>query len=68
MTKDGFVEFLKRAGFAASIEDGIVTVSLVDASKAEVSKCFGQIKLSANKVGYKHSFRVVSLKEDKENG
>lgn len=63
MDKDKFVEVLKKAGISANIENGMVTIPLVDADKAEVSSMFTRVKLIANKVGYKHSFRVTKLEE-----
>ncbi|MBO7450406.1 MAG: hypothetical protein J6U54_08550 [Clostridiales bacterium] len=69
VTKERFVELCKKAGYGgASIVDGMVTIDMVDASKEEVRKTFYAVKLLANKVGYKHSFRVCKLKEETNNG
>lgn len=65
VTKERFVELCKKAGYGGAIvEDGIVTINMVNASKDEIRKTFYAVKLLANKVGYKHSFRVCKLKEE----
>lgn len=64
MTKDGFVEVLKKAGYGgAHIDKGMVTVDLVGVDKAELKKVYINVGLIAKKVGYKHSFRVCKLEE-----
>ena len=64
MTKDGFVEVLKKAGYgSAHISAGMVTVDLVGVDKAELKKAYINVGLIAKKVGYKHSFRVCKLEE-----
>ena len=65
VTKERFVEICKKAGYGGtSIEGGMVTIDLVGVSKDEVRKTFYAVKLLANKVGYKHSFRVCKLQEE----
>ena len=67
MTKDGFVEVLKKAGYGgAHIDNGVVTIDLVGADKDELKKTFINVGLIAKKVGYKHSFRVCKLEETNE--
>ena len=67
MEKERFVEICKKAGYGATIEDNMVTINLVDASKDDVKKTFFAVKLLANKVGFKHTFRVCKLKEEIKN-
>jgi hypothetical protein len=67
MTKDGFVEVLKKAGYgSAHIGKGMVTIDLVGADKDELKKAYINVGLIAKKVGYKHSFRVCKLEESEE--
>lgn len=63
MTKENFVEVLKKVNIGASVENGVVTISMLNADKTDISAMFGRVKLIANKVGYKHSFRVCKLEE-----
>ena len=64
MSKEAFVEVLKKAGYSsAHVEKGAVTVDLVGVDKAELKKVYINIGLIAKKVGYKHSFRVCKLEE-----
>ena len=64
MSKEKFVEVLKKAGYgSAHIDKGIVTVDLVGVDKAELKKAYINVGLIAKKVGYKHSFRVCKLEE-----
>lgn len=67
MSKEKFVEVLKKAGYgSAHISSGMVTVDLVGVDKAELKKVYINIGLIAKKVGYKHSFRVCKLEETNE--
>lgn len=67
MTKESFVEVLKKAGYgSAHIKENIVTVDVVGGDKKELRKIFIDIKLIAQKVGYKHSYRVCKLEETNE--
>lgn len=67
ISKDQFVEYLKKMGYSgATVEGGMVTINLVGATKEEVKKTFLDVKLLANKIGYKHSYRVVKLEESHE--
>lgn len=67
MTKEAFVEVLKKAGYgSAHIKDNIVTVDVVSDDKKELRKMFIDIKLITHKVGYKHSYRVCKLEETNE--
>ena len=68
MSKEKFVEVLKKAGYSSAhisrdISGGMVTVDLVGVDKAELKKVYINIGLIAKKVGYKHSFRVCKLEE-----
>ncbi len=64
MSKEKFVEVLKKAGYSsAHISSGMVTVDLVGVDKAELKKVYINVGLIAKKVGYKHSFRVCKLEE-----
>lgn len=67
MSKEAFVEVLKKAGYGSThIKDNIVTVDVVSGDKKELRKMFIDIKLIAQKVGYKHSYRVCKLEEENE--
>ena len=64
MSKEEFVEVLKKAGYGgAHIDKGMATVDLVGVDKAELKKVYINVGLLAKKVGYKHSFRVCKLEE-----
>ena len=56
MTKAGFVETLKKAGYKAVEGDSCPTVFVKEAK--DISKTWRDIKLFATKVGYNHSFAV----------
>lgn len=65
MDKQKFVEVLKRSGYGSvAVENGIPTVTIAGADKAEVKRVYINVGLIAKKVGYKHSFRVQNMKED----
>lgn len=64
MSKDTFVEILKKQGYGASIQDGMVTIEVV---AEDVKNTFIAAKLLANKVGYKHTIRVKRLEEATED-
>lgn len=67
MSKEKFVEVLKKAGYgSAHISSGMVTVDLVGVDKVELKKVYINVGLIAKKVGYKHSFRVCKLEENNE--
>lgn len=69
MSKEKFVEVLKKAGYgSAHISGGIVTVDLVGVDKTELKKIYINIGLIAKKVGYKHSFRVCKLEKTNDWG
>ena len=68
MDKSKFVEVLKKAGYqSAAIEGGKPTVFLVGATKQEVKQNYIHVGLLAKKVGYKHSFGVKNLDEEKKD-
>lgn len=56
MTKAGFVETLKKAGYKVTEGDSCPTVFVKEAK--DISKTWRDIKLFATKVGYNHSFAV----------
>lgn len=61
MSKDTFIDILKKSGYAARLDEkGVVTVEVVGEA---VKQTFINVKLLANKVGYKHSIRVKRLEE-----
>lgn len=65
MTKEDFIEVLKKKGYgSAHIDKGMVTVDLVGVDKEELKKNYISVGLIAKKVGYKHSFRVCKLEEE----
>ena len=64
MTKEQFIEVLKKKGFTnVGMDDNIPTVTLVGADKKEVKRNYISVGLIAKKVGYTHSFRVKNLEE-----
>lgn len=60
MSKDDFVKVLKKAGYAASIQDRAVTVEVVG---EDLKKTYISVKMIAKKVGYDHTIRVKKLEE-----
>ena len=56
MTKAGFVETLKKAGYKAVEGDSCPTVFVKEAK--DISSTWKNVKLLATKVGYNHSFAV----------
>ncbi len=64
MTKWEFTNHLKNLGYAVDENASYPTVLLVGASKNETKQKFYEIKLIAQKVGYKHTLSVKNLEEE----
>ena len=67
MTKEIFVEYLKKKGYGSAVlKDGRVEVTIVG-DAADYRKAKMDIMLFAKKVGYTHSFGVKLLQEEEND-
>jgi len=64
MTKWEFTNRLKDLGYAVDENASYPTVLLVGASESERKQKFFEIKLLAQKLGYKHTIGVKNLQEE----
>ena len=66
MTKEYFVELLRKRGYGSAILiNGKVEVAVVG-TKEDFRKAYLDISLFAKKIGYTHSFGVRMLEEEDE--
>lgn len=66
MTKHLFTQVLIAKGYSVDKNADKPTVLMVGASREEIKKKFIEVKLIAQRYGYKHSIAVKNLEEERD--